>query len=74
MVSLAVGEEFVSIWNAAVSKDPPSEVFSSSLEVMTKGLDSIPSGRIENPDGNTARLLESHPVITDCIPGMSTGA
>lgn len=74
IVSFAVGEVLVSIWNATVSKDPPSEVFSSGLEVMTRGLDSTPSGRIENPEGNTARLLESHPVITDCIPVMSTGA
>lgn len=74
IVSLAVGELFVWIWNAIVSKDPPSVLFSSCLEVITRGLVSSPSGRIENPEGNTAMLLESHPVMTDCIPVMSTGA
>jgi hypothetical protein len=74
MVSLAVGEVFVRIWNAIVSNDPPSVLFSSCLEVITNGLDSCPSGRIENPEGNIARLLESHPLITDCIPLVSTGA
>ena len=75
MVSLAVGELFVRIWKAIVSKDPPSvSLLFSCLEVITKGLDSSPSGRMENPDGNMAMLLESHPVITDCMPLMSTGA
>jgi hypothetical protein len=74
MVSLAVGEVLVRIWNAIVSKDPPSVLFSSCLEVITRGLDSSPSGRIENPEGNMAMLLASHPVMTDCMPVMSTGA
>jgi len=74
MVGLAVGEVFVRIWNAIVSKHPPSVLLSSCLEVITNGLDSCPSGRIENPEGNIARLPESHPVITDCIPLVSTGA
>jgi hypothetical protein len=65
IVSLAVGEEFVRIWNATVNKDPPSVFFSCCLEVITIGLDSRPSGIIENPEGSMARLLESHPVITD---------
>jgi hypothetical protein len=65
IVNLAVGEALVTIWNAIVNKDPPSVFFSSCLDVITNGLDSRPSGMIENPDGRMARLLESHPVITD---------
>lgn len=72
--SFAVGELLISIWKAIVSNDPPSVLFSSGLHVITKGLVSIPSGRIEKPEGNIATLLESHPVITACIPFMSTGA
>lgn len=74
MVSFAAGELLVRIWNAILSKDPPSVIFSSCRDVITSGLDSSPSGKIENPDGNMAMLLESHPVITDCIPVISTGA
>ena len=74
IVSLAVGDVLVRAWKAIVSKDPPSVFLSSSLEVMTNGLASNPSCRIEKPEGRMARLLESHPVITDCIPLMSTGA
>ena len=74
-LSLAVGEAFATTCKAMVSRDPPSELFSSSrLIVITRGLDSTPSGRIENPEGRIASPLESHPVITDCIPWMSTGA
>jgi len=62
---LAEGDALVRIWNAIVNKDPPSVYFSSCLEVITNGLDSRPSGMIENPEGSMARLLESHPVITD---------
>jgi hypothetical protein len=65
IVNLAVGEAFVRIWNAIVNKDPPSVFFSSRLEVITICLDSKPSETIENPEGSMARLLESHPVITD---------
>jgi len=64
-VNLAEGDALVRIWNAIVNKDPPSVYFSSCLEVITNGLDSRPSGMIENPEGSMARLLESHPVITD---------
>ena len=67
-VSLAAGEVLVKIWTAVVSNDPPSVPFSSCLEVITRGLASSPSGRIENPEGRIAMLLESHPVIADCIP------
>lgn len=72
--SLAVGELLVRIWKAIVSKDPPSVLFSSGLEVITNGLESRPSGRIEKPEAKIAVLLESQPVITDCMLVMSTGA
>lgn len=73
MVSLAVGELVVRIWKATVSNDPPSvSLLFSCLEEITNGLDSSPSGRMEKPEGNMAMLLESHPVITDCIPVTST--
>lgn len=63
--SFGVEELLISIWKAMVSSDPPSVLFSSGLDVITRGLDSIPSGRIEKPEGRTAMLLESQPVITD---------
>lgn len=74
VVSFAVGDGLASIWNATVSRDPPSMLLSSGLELITKGLVSSPSGRIEKPEDSMAMLLESTPVITDCIPGMSTAA
>ncbi|PPD81736.1 hypothetical protein GOBAR_AA07759 [Gossypium barbadense] len=58
-----------------VSKQPPSaSLLFSCLKVITNALDSSPSGRLEKPEVNIAMLLGLHPLSTDCIQVMYTGA
>jgi hypothetical protein len=61
-----------STWNATVTSDPAAP--STLLDVITAGLESIPSGATANPHGSRATSPESCPSITRRRTVASTGA
>ncbi|KAG5538871.1 hypothetical protein RHGRI_019420 [Rhododendron griersonianum] len=73
IVSLAVGELSTNIWNPTVSREPPLPPLPLSwTTVPLQLLDPAESGIMANPDGRKGTVVESPPLITTCIAGMST--